>query len=502
MLFIPLDERPCNYAYPIRLFDYVTDDQIISLPPELLGYRKHGANVELIRQFIDDNVRTAHVLVFSTEMVMFGGLLPSRVYDPVKQAPNIQKYEQFLTKLRQKYPGLKIFVSNLIMRTPRYSSGDEEPDYYEQYGKEIFRRGWLNNKSERAALTTQEKEELDDLQNTIPTAVIADYEGRRKLNLAVNLANVALVQQGIIDYLTIPQDDSAEYGYTAQDQAVVYGRVKMLRLQNRISIYPGADESGYTLLARAVQHGADRQTKIYPLYASPSGALTIPLYEDRPLNQTIEAHILAAGALPVETPAEASMILAVNTPGNRMIEASSQRSQPELTYDTYRNLRGFVAKIKMYLSQKKYVAVADSGYANGGDLELAGMLEQAGLIDQLAALRAWNTDANTVGSTIATAIILRHATQRDRYQELLSCFLDDYCYQAIIRQQTVQNLLPALGLNYFNLGEQSKQVADHVTEQTVEVAKTFLPSQMATLTPAKISISFPWNRMFEVNARL
>lgn len=104
------------------------------------------------------------------------------------------------------------------MRTPKYNSSDEEPDYYEVYGERIFRFGWLSDKANRENLMESEQQELEALQKELPQEVISDYETRRHFNVNANLTNIQLVKEGIIDFLSIPQDDSAPYGYTAIDQ--------------------------------------------------------------------------------------------------------------------------------------------------------------------------------------------------------------------------------------------------------------------------------------------
>ncbi|MBC8932469.1 DUF4127 family protein, partial [Escherichia coli] len=69
---------------------------------------------------------------------------------------DLNEYEVFLRGIKKEFPDKKIFLSNLIMRTPKYNSSDEEPDYYEQYGEAIFRYGWLKDKAARDTLDERE----------------------------------------------------------------------------------------------------------------------------------------------------------------------------------------------------------------------------------------------------------------------------------------------------------------------------------------------------------
>ncbi len=51
----------------------------------------------------------------------------------------------------------------------------------------------------------------------------------------MDLTNIRLVEAGVIDFLAIPQDDSAPYGYTAINQQKIYGAIaekKILKIRS------------------------------------------------------------------------------------------------------------------------------------------------------------------------------------------------------------------------------------------------------------------------------
>lgn len=499
IVFVPLDERPCNFDYPIRLFADRHDVVVVRPSGTILGHKKTPANIDKVRQFVVDQSKDADILIFAAEMLAYGGLLPSRIYEVKNPEAKAAAYKAYVMQLKQANPKLVILASTLIMRTPQYSSNDEEPDYYEDYGTEIFKYGWLADQQCRDGLTDDKIAEFKIIKQTVPEKYIKDYEQRRAANLKINMVNIDLVKNNTIDYLAIPQDDSAPYGYTAMDQAVVYPVIKKERLQDKIGIYPGADETGYTLLARAMQIINHKQYKVYPFFASTIGQQQIPLYEDRPLVESVKAHILSTGARIVATPDAADIIFAVNTPGKKMIEASEQLEHPDVTYDTFRNLRAFVAEIKGYIEANKMVAIADSAYANGGDLELIGMLDEQSLLNKIGVYRGWNTNCNTLGSSIGSAIIQFETTQVERIHETLNNLVDDVFYQAIVRKATTDDWLPRYGLNYFDLKDKSDQVAHHVEISLIRLADDYLKNTLVNTKGHHISIEFPWNRMFEIN---
>lgn len=498
ILYVPLDERPCNFDYPKRLFENRSDVEILTPPSKVLGLKKHPADIRGIRQFVLDNAEKVDAMVLSTEMLVYGGLLPSRIYDVDFDAPSVDEYIGFIQSVYQKSNETPIYMSNLIMRTPRYSSGDEEPEYYERFGSQIFRYGWLKDKSTRQDLSEIEKDEVNQLKHEIPQDIIDDYETRRSINIKINLANISLVEGGLVKGLVIPQDDSAEYGYTAIDQRKVYPTIKRKRLQNKVLTYPGADEAGYTLLARAFQDIFKQQRKIFVFFSSEIGRVQIPLYEDRPLCESLKSHILATGAIEADSPSEADIILAVNTSGAKMIEARDQLSSPDLTYDTFRNQPAFVANIAKYIKQGKKVAVGDSAYANGADLELINMLDEQNLLTKICAYRGWNTNCNTLGSTISTAIIEFDSTSEAMQHELIVSILDDGFYQSVIRDEITKQFLKDYDLTYFDLKDKSAIVAEEVQIRIDNLSKQYLANLLKT-KEIRSKISFPWNRMFEVN---
>lgn len=171
------------------------------------------------------------------------------------------------------------------MRTPKYSSSDEEPDYYEHWGRELFLRAYLLDKEKREKLTEDEAKQLSEIQEKLPKEHIEDYETRRVFNSNMNLQMLDLVQEGVLTFMSIPQDDSSEFGYTAIDQSAVVTKREQLRLYKKVHMYPGADEVGATLLARVYNDLKGQKPKIFPIWSSTLGPQLVPMYEDRPLQK-------------------------------------------------------------------------------------------------------------------------------------------------------------------------------------------------------------------------
>lgn len=499
VVYIPLDERPCNTIYPIDAMKLAEGVEVSHPHVNILGNKKTPGNNKEIKNFLLEETKDADAIILSTEMLVYGGLVPSRLHHLDRE--RIHEYKSTIEQLRNRNKDVKIYVSNLIMRTPRYSSNDEEPEYYGEYGEQIFKYGWLKDQSNRGEIKEEGKIELEDLAKVIPDEVIEDYEKRRHFNVEVNKANVELLAENIIDFLVIPQDDAAEFGYTAMDQKEVFKKLKQERLKD-VMIYPGADEVGFTLLARAYQEFHDLRLKIYPYYSSTYGPYIIPNYEDRPINETLKAHIMASGSELVYTKEEADIVLAYNTPGKKMQEAWDQFNKNEVTYSSYRHMPTFLNKIKGFLDDDIPVIIADSAYSNGGDSELIELLDSNNLYTRLLNYKAWNTNGNTVGSALSSGVL---AYQSNKKEELLSNlflhFYEDFIYQSIVRMDVTENDLPDLGLNYFDLKDKKEIVTKIVKDKMLKEAKKYL-TQTDEIEKYDIEVDFPWNRMFEVSIHI
>ena len=500
ILYIPLDERPCNLHYPQMIARLQPDIHLITPSLDLLGRKKQPADVDRLWAWIEPQSSGCDVAIVSIEMLVYGGLLPSRLHQT--SVETLQVNLDRLVALKAIYPELNILASTLIMRTPAYDSSEEEPDYYETFGAQIFKWGWLQDKATRKGLTPTEQAEWTQLDQALPQAHLADYQQRRAKNLAINQAVIDLVAQRIIAFLSIPQDDSAQYGFTALDQQQVVQRIIQLRLQRQIHLYPGADEVGCTLLARAYTQQQGKRPQFYLLYSAVGAEQIVPLYEDRPLGESVKSHLLAAGAQRVATPEDADVILAINSAGAVMQEAWDQ-STKALTYTTHRNLRVFVDQIQQCVAAGKQVAIADVAFANGGETELVQLLDDTALWDNILAYAGWNTSCNTIGTVLATAL-LGHNSKDELMLATNKIYhlLDGWAYQSIVRMDMVQNYLPTLGASYYNFNGQDAQVNQEMAQRMYQVwadtmCQSFIHWQITDMT-----IISPWQRMFEIGIDL
>lgn len=489
VVLLPLDERPCNFKFPYQIFH--SEDFVIDRI-EPLGDKKIPADVEKIASMLKEKCSQADIAVLAMDTLLYGGLIPSRLHHFDKE--EVRKRLHLLQEMKQENQNLKIYAFQCIMRCPSYSSSDEEPDYYEYCGEQIHQLGHAIHK-EKLGLTCEYRK--DDLLSKIKEEDLKDYEARRDFNMEFNLEVLKLAKEGVIEFLIIPQDDSAPYGYTAMDQITVRKEVLANCIQDKVLIYPGADEVEMTLLSRAMNEVFEKRPKVYVKYASVFAPYLIPAYEDRALGETVRYHIMAAGCIQVDSVAEADFILALSAPARKMLEAVRQPAA-NTDYDVERNLTEFLYAIDTYCAEGKPVTIGDNAYANGSDLELIAILNQKELLLKVAGYAGWNTSSNTIGTALAQGVkYLYYGSNKEQKEFLLLRYLEDAGYCGFIRKEITEKELPALGMTYFDIKEQHGVVSEIVKRYL----QTFAEEKLASIA-ANISIEdvgMPWRRMFETD---
>ncbi|KKO54144.1 DUF4127 family protein [Paenibacillus sp. DMB20] len=499
IIYIPLDERPCNYEFP-ALLAAGTDYHVVRPDLSMMGLKKRPGDIEQLWAWLFEQARDADGAIVALDTLLYGGIIPSRLHEMTEEQCGEQLEK--LRQLKRINPALQVFAYQLIMRCPRYSSSDEEPDYYENWGREIFRRGYIRHRLELGIATEEEQNELQQIEGVLPESMWQDYTERRAVNLTANKRAIELVQDGAVDFMIIPQDDSAPYGLTAVDQQHVREHVKKCQQQLSVYMYPGADEVGCTLLARMINHFEGRKPRVHVHFASVQGPLVIPLYEDRVLYESVKYQIMAAGGLMSPSLAEADMALCINTPGESMMESNDQ-GQPYLGYQVYRNLVELIEMADDIVHRLgKPCVIADVAYANGADLELLQLLRDKKLLFELAGYAGWNTSGNTLGTCIAQGMIYAVYGNTPQHRDFLSLrYVEDGGYCAFVRRDVSDRVLPGTGYNYFSIDGQRGQIAERVRAELTRFIEQHLHNPENNYEIVIDDCYMPWSRMFEVGLK-
>lgn len=488
IILLPLDERPCNFDFPSKIFN---GEKYTILRPARLGQKKTPADYAEIRDFLLSNIEKADAAVLSIDTLLYGGLIPSRLHT-LGEDEALERL-MLLKTLREKNPSVKLYAFHCIMRCPTYSSDDEEPDYYADYGAEIHQLGRLTHLEK---LGMGDAQDCAAMREKIDADALADYLNRRAFNRRMNVRTLDLVEDGTIDFLIIPQDDSAKYGYTAMDQQAVRAVIDEKVLNDRVILYPGADELGMTLTARAVNALEGDTPRVYLKYASTLAPQLIPNYEDRSLNETVKYHVMAAGCVVVPSLRDADFVMGITAPANKMLESAEQPAN-NMDYDVERNMAEFLYFVNDCIRRGIPVAILDNAYTNGGELQLLRVLNKQGNLMKLLGYAGWNTSANSMGTVLAQAVNGMHQKNRAAAMDfLVERYIEDCGYGAVVRAHVTEHILPQWGMTYFRCDGQNGKAAQAV----FEALQAFIEKELTSLAGRVIleSVVLPWSRMFEI----
>ncbi|MDR7544249.1 MAG: DUF4127 family protein [Armatimonadota bacterium] len=492
VLFIPLDDRPATRQTALDLLPLL--GTAWDTPPrDLLGHRRRPADLDSLFRWADREASGADALIASAEVLIHGGLVASRLsVDPMEV---LWRRLDRVVRLAARAP---TYLSAVNMRIPT-GGAEEEPSYWGPYGDMLRAHSAHLDAGEQIGDDARLRKAVEALEQ-IPAPVVDDLLRRRRRQLLINLELMALVARGHLSALLIGQDDAEPFGLARADLAVLR-RFRQRLGGDRVYVSVGADELGARLLARLATDHEPRPPRVAVRYTFPEARRSIPRYEPAPLEETVAGHLEAAGC---ETVADDPDILlwVHNFAGVQQRESADQRGAPPAP------VRSVAAALTEAASRGIVCGCADVRFANGADDALVRSLLAREDLAGLAGYAGWNTCSNSLGTTVAQVVLAHYARSRlgevrlrqIRRRYLARRLLDDWGYQAIVRPYLAAEVLPRLGADATHLGEAEPAVR----EAAVRVLREkVLPSVERALGPSGfVGISFPWDRLFEVDVHL
>lgn len=490
-VYLPMDDRPVNLEY-VQESAKAANVEVITPPMAMLAGRQNAGNVDRLWEWLNINAAAADALVVSSDSLIYGGLVSSRTHE-LSWSDLENRLERF-RQLRQRFPALPVYVFGTVMRTPRMSAGSTEPAYYETYGPMIFQITALEDKAELRGLSSNEQHQYRQLLSRVPSSAMEDWRRRRALNFDVNQQLQCSVGSGIISFLLLGRDDSSPYSASNQEGRRLDRSGSDLATGKYVSL-PGADNLGMSLLVRAINNSRFQIPFVRVFYASGSAGSTVASYEDRPLGVTIPQHIRLMGGLLVEWTNNPDLVLAVNTPNDgRTREAGDPGNSNVLRPE----IRRFVDRIEMEMNAGNHVAVGDVSFANGADNSLIQEIGRRDLALRLAAYSGWNTAGNTLGYAIGQGMLSLSTPPAERERLLAVRYLDDWAYQANIRNCLLEQIVYPHG----NDGQWLNELKPTLVRAAKQQMGPFADRLLGQGASSRLEVDFPWNRMFEITVRI
>lgn len=451
---IPIDNRPVCYTLPEGIAKIDNELKLFLPERKLLGGLYTKASVDEILEWLK-NIDEVDAIIISLDTVAYGGLVSSRrcpdTYEEVKSRLDILK-----NILKEK--NAKVYAFSSIMRISNNNVNEEEKEYWNKYGTKLFEYSYNFHKN--------------GIEKTdIPYEILKDYLETRKRNFEINKLYLEWSEENLLNTLVFSKDDCAEFGINVIEAQKLEDIIKEKNLSALVKT--GADEIPLTLFARAITDFQDKKLNVAPIFLAPEYKNLISKYEDISIEKSVCAQLELAGI----------NISDIETADVELIVNNFENHQGEIVMEV--DTKSFEGDLAV---PEKHYMIADVRFANGADNKFVEKLLGKINLDNFYGYSAWNTSANTLGSLICACVVKFFAEEynQDAFKKLqLTRFLDDWAYQANVRQK---------------LKEQSET-------PNIEELKTLMfpfEKRLAKIfdTIKEIEYIYPWDRFFEIEVKI
>ena len=486
-LFIPMDNRPVCYSYPVKVME-AAGYKIYTPPEKLLATRTTPADTEKLWKWLESRAEKVDAAVISTDALIYGGLVASRTHS--LSMAELEARVKRLQNLRMDKE-TRFYGFSTLMRTPRESYGNVEPAYYSNVGPAIYRYSQLSDKSDLHAETLLEDFEVGAFERNLAKDHLKDWLDRRNKNMEINHQLAMLTRVGRFDYFAIGKDDNAPLSHTHMEARKISLNNAYLSDES-FQILPGVDQLGLLLLTRAANALSGQSPRVYPMYVEGVGPKTIPQYSDLPLAKSVPEQVIAAGGKIVYSPEAADVVLAINTPADgTMYDSTSLSNQ---YYASPANKR-YIVNLGKMLERGVNISLADVAFSNGGDNGFMNEMSLRGFTEKLSAYNGWNTADNTIGFAISQGMLAPQIEKDKQLMLMRERILDDWYYQSNARRMITDELEKNKKTAYkYALNEMMSKIKN----QALDIINRLAVNYDITAS-TKFDLVFPWNRLFEVD---
>ena len=507
VVLVPIDDRPATTQFT-EMIGRIGDVEVVLPPREMLGVFYAGGRPEQIISWLRGlDYSRVDAVILSADMLAYGGLMTSRT--PTTPLETARQRLGIIGEIRRAHPRLPVYAFNVVQRVALSATAANR-----SYRDRLARWSVLADQTEKQP-DPKLKAEFEAVGRELPPKAVEDYLAARRRNLQINFAMLDMVKQGSVNELLLLQDDAHPFGLHRRDQAALRERIKLLGLTDEeAKLYDGADEGSSVLLSRAVLRKYKLAPRIRVVYSSEAGRRAVGVFEDHPVEVSVERQISGAGGRIVPDGAEADYTLYVNAPAQ-----------------TDADFKDFLARMIADLRAGRRVAVADILFPNrtgGSDPRLIEALGRERLLDRVIGYASWNTPGNTLGTVVPQAnmyVLARRRlfdepqraarTEEAQVSFLLHRYIGDYGYHSLVRPAVNRYVREQLKLETDELDPQTyERVNRMVAERLSSVARDIFdryfrgrayalagkgpPREIHLEELTGLELRLPWARTFEV----
>ncbi len=532
---IPLDSRPCNWLYPLRLAD-VAGVRLMVPPLEFLGWREKAGDAQALFDWLSGLPIQLEGLLVSIDALLYGGLVQSRTADVREKSP--EQIAEFIGIFLRSRPGCRLHCFKTVPRIGTTLLKSSELNLY----NEILKRGQGSGEiPETAGGEGQPEKSADEIEKEKAFKELADvayteYLSARKRNQEDHLELLGSLLPMATSWC-ISVEDGSETGPQLDEVDELMNSVST-DLARKISVVNGCDEQGMVMLARHLRDGIEGRLPVGIWWSYPDSAARIAKFECYTSGQNL-AKFLEHLRL---SPLDPGIGTWSNDPQIVLGGADEdiiKRKVPLLIINNFEREQGDHMKDgkpcpisqhvnnpipflgPLLLANTVDVYVADIAWANGGDPALDEAFAQ-GNGNYLCGYSSWNTAGNTFGKALAQIVCRGYriandpaertttaavwAAERFKFESLLS----DRWFPIIVRQKFWQ-IVTANGGDPWNFDLYTIELVEKGCLDLRKPMKSSYDTKHRAIyrgrgikAPNTIEpeITFPWNRLFEVDVRV
>lgn len=486
IVIVPLDDRPVTQQLPIMLGS-IAGIPVLEPPMPLLGHYLQAGDPHAIYRWLEsDETKDADTFVLSSDMLVYGGLVASRL--PGLSTAISSSRLRDATALRAVRPNAVFFGFGTIMRLA--------PTGVPKIGAaaSFFAAGDDTSLIQDYANIPSPAKKPEDIAKAKRIAtrlgpLLHEYLAARRRNLDVDLLALRLTAEGGFDRFLLGQDDAGQQGLDIPDIAsLMSARAHWgWGLMQRTSIEPGADELAMIMEAAAFTHRAGWRPRISVTWSQSGGPNMTDGIEFAPWGSIVDDVIVSCGASVV--PSDGDIDLFVRVRGTSAAQETA-----------------FLDAIGSALSRGKLVSVVDLTFFGAPLAEQRQLVEEMiarNYAGKLAGFASWNTTANSVGTAVPAAIAVAVGKRLGTFDPtalaefLLDRYADDYAFHDYVRPQLNDELHAQKVATTFLLPADAQRVSDENRALLWPHAVDLLSSIFPDYRDAGLTITLPWSRTFE-----
>jgi hypothetical protein len=493
---VPLDDRPVTAQLP-RMLGAIAGVSVAEPPRPLLGrYLTPGDSAGILRWLRDDAPRDARAYVVSQDMIVYGGLVASRI--PGVSRAQAYTRLQDLSAIRAARPGASFAVFGTVMRlaptgVPRLGPAARFPFAGADVWGAIQQYANLPDPPQ----TDQQRGLAARLRAQLGP-VLDVYLDTRARDRDVDLFALRVAAEGGFDRIVLGQDDAGPAGLHLHDLDALRAFASRWLPPARASIEPGADELALVLVSAALASEARIVPRLRVVYSRADGGSVNDPLEFAPIATTIADVTRSTGARFAGPAEQADIDLFVRVPGTSA--GDEARFVDAIARDV--DVRSKASQAAPLAAVADLTFLATEDYAQ--QRQLTDELVARGIAGNVAAFASWNTVANTVGTALPEAIAvlagrsLRTYDPRAHARFTLMRYVDDVAFHTAVRPKLNADLNAAgVGDHTLLLPETARRTASQNRALLWQEGLDLLARIEPQFRDAGFTITLPWDRTFE-----